>query len=136
VPAMVSSAHAERLQPQAMLMLMKGGAPNAEILLAKGLEELIAVGVKHGISMELPILPEGPEESTSGPPSEDERPYEAYDVRRYTAPPSAYEPTGFTASTAALQRARIRRELSARTWEADCIASPGSGASFSSDGFE
>eukprot|EP00325_Prymnesiales_sp_UTEX-LB-985_P028587 CAMPEP_0174717036 /NCGR_PEP_ID=MMETSP1094-20130205/25692_1 /TAXON_ID=156173 /ORGANISM="Chrysochromulina brevifilum, Strain UTEX LB 985" /LENGTH=116 /DNA_ID=CAMNT_0015916919 /DNA_START=145 /DNA_END=495 /DNA_ORIENTATION=+ len=98
-----------RLKPQAMLLLMKGGAPNAEVLLAKNLDDMLAIGARHGIKIDLPTgAGEPTDDSTDHISDATESVSSSYDIRRFTAPPSAYEPSGVAASEA-LTRARLRR---------------------------
>ena len=122
-------AQAAMIAPGLMLHLLRSGAPNDEILKAKTLEDYAEIAARHGIAMpnqscsssgtsagssalcdaSATSSVSGPAAIPSGaPPSILAQPEPGYEVRRFTAPPSAYEEAGV--SSAALTRARLRRE--------------------------
>ena len=95
----------DSVMSNAMLILMRNGAPNADILLAKTIEDLVAIGERHGVQIPLSIGPSAAAQQTE---NVDASKGGEYDVRRFTAPPSAFESSG-PGTSAALSRARIRR---------------------------
>jgi len=73
-----------------MLTLLRAGVPNAEILLAKGMPDLLAIASKYRVPLtgSAPPIQVQPEATTEG---EDELADElAFGVRRFTKPPSHY----------------------------------------------
>ena len=90
-----------------MLLLLRNGAPNTEILTAKSLEDCEAIAAKHGISLPTAASSSAPASAAVEPHAASEA-VVGYDVRRFTAPPRAFECS--TQSSAALERARARRE--------------------------
>ena len=92
----------------AMLTLLRAGAPSSEILLAKDLDALVSLGARLGIPITAPVRAEfASHASTSDDADADE--ISSYNVRRFTAPPSAYAQDG-ALSSEALSRARARRQ--------------------------
>lgn len=95
-----------------MLTLLKAGAPSTEVLLAKSLEDLLAVGERFGIEVPLPELTMADEAHLKASPDIQGQPAAdviQYDVRRFTPPPSACMPTETEAAALARARSRSRR---------------------------
>jgi hypothetical protein len=140
---MASSPDQLSQQRTLMLSLLKAGVPSSEILLAKSAADLIAVGERHAVPLHAPAAPAPRPDAATAPASEAE--YDSspsYKFRRFTAPPSAYEPRG-TAAAAAIERARSRRQQQQQRWTdrdpptgGSDVGSPGSpGSSFSQSSF-
>jgi len=101
--------------PTLMLHLMRSGVPNDEILKAKTLDDYVEIANRHGIILG-PTTTSGSSSSRSSSPAPSpvvpsppmsDRPDAGYDIRRFTAPPSAFAAEGL--SEDALERARVRR---------------------------
>ena len=106
-------------QSNAMLALLRAGAPSTELLLAKSLEDLLAIGERLGI--EMPYVPEKMQDDPDIPSPPPQADVIEYDVRRFTPPPSAL--TG-AAEKAALTRARSRRTARALALPLDQCSKP------------
>ena len=75
-------------EADAMLALMRAGVPNAEILVAKGLDDMLALAARHNVTLPMSSTLPLAEEAEA---VEEEEMNSPFDVRRYTKPPSYYE---------------------------------------------